>query len=94
MSGRFARMRAAFLGVNRRNHSYLFAHNPRTRYRLVDDKRATKIALAAHAVPTPALLASCEATWQIGARLRSQLDELSEFALKPARGESIPSRLD
>jgi alpha-L-glutamate ligase-like protein len=86
MTGRLGRVRAGFLGVNRRNHSYLFAHNPRTRYRLVDDKRATKTVLAAHGVPAPALLASCEAVWEIGARLRPRFEELSEFALKPARG--------
>ena len=86
MTGRLARVREEFLGVNRRNHAYLFAHNPRTRYRLVDDKRATKTVLAEHGVPVPALHAVCDAPWQIGARLRAQLDGMSEFALKPARG--------
>jgi alpha-L-glutamate ligase-like protein len=86
MRGRLARVGAEFLGVNRRNHSYLFAHNPRTRYHLVDDKRATKIVLAEHGVPAPVLHAVCDASWKIGARLRAQLEGMSEFALKPARG--------
>jgi alpha-L-glutamate ligase-like protein len=86
MTGRLGRVHAEFLGVNRRNHGYLFAHNPRSRYRLVDDKRTTKDVLAAHGIPAPALLAACDAPWQIDAQLRPRLADLSEFALKPARG--------
>ena len=85
MIGRLRRVRTEFLGINRRNHGYLFLYNARHRYGLVDDKRATKAALAAHGVPTPALQAVCEAPWQI-ARLRARLEPLAGFALKPARG--------
>ena len=42
MIGRLRRLRAEVLGLNRRNHAYLFAYNPRERHGVVDDKRATK----------------------------------------------------
>ncbi len=85
MTDRLARVRREFLGINRRNHAYLFGYNPRTHYRLVDDKRATKEVLATHGVPTPALLDFVDAGWQLdglAARLRAR----DEFVLKPARG--------
>jgi alpha-L-glutamate ligase-like protein len=79
------RLRAEVLGLNRRNHAYLFAYNPRDRYRVVDDKRETKAALAAHGVPAPALHAVSDAPWQARA-LVEQLADIGEFVLKPARG--------
>jgi len=83
--GRLRRLRAEVLGLNRRNHSYLFAHNPRERYGVVDDKRATKAALAAHGVPTPSLHHLCDAQWRIRA-LGERLAAAADFVLKPARG--------
>jgi len=85
VTGRFARVRREFLGINRRNHAYLFGYNPRTHYRLVDDKRATKEVLAAHGVPAPALLDVVDAGWQLDA-LAGRLRPREEFVLKPARG--------
>jgi alpha-L-glutamate ligase-like protein len=82
---RLGRLRREVLGLNRRNHGYLFVHNARERYHVVDDKLVTKRTLAAHDVPTPDLLARCDAPWRVrdlGARLAA----LPEFVLKPARG--------
>jgi len=83
--GRLRRVRAAMLGLNRRNHAYLFAHNPRDRYRIVDDKQATKTALRAHGIPTPALRATCDAPWRVR-ELGEGLAAADDFVLKPARG--------
>jgi alpha-L-glutamate ligase-like protein len=73
------------LGLNRRNHAYLFRYNAPHRYRVVDDKRATKALLAARGVPAPLLHDICEAPWQVRS-LAARLWERPEFALKPARG--------
>lgn len=85
MIARLRRLRAEMLGLNRRNHAYLFGYNAPDRYRLVDDKQATKAILAAHGIPTPALHATCD---HLGAvrGLGETLTTLSDFVLKPARG--------
>lgn len=85
MIARLRRLRAEVLGLNRRNHAYLFGHNPRDRYHVVDDKRATKALLAAHGVPTPELHAVCESQWNVR-ELVARLGQRSDFVLKPARG--------
>lgn len=82
---RVARVRREFLGVNRRNHEYLFRWNRRDRWAVVDDKRATKRVLEAHGVPTPELLGCCDRPSDIES-LRPGLEAAGEFALKPARG--------
>jgi alpha-L-glutamate ligase-like protein len=79
------RLRREVLGINLRNHAYLFAWNARERHRLVDDKRATKQLLAAHGVPTPALLAACDVQWRVQ-ELGGWLATREDFVLKPARG--------
>ena len=85
MIGRLRRVRAEVLGLNRRNHAYLFGYNPREAYRLVDDKRATKAALTRGGVPTPGLLAACDVQWGVRA-LGARLAAAEDFVLKPARG--------
>ena len=82
---RLRRLRAEMLGLNRRNHAYLFRYNTPQRSRLVDDKRATKTLLAARGIPAPTLHDTCEAAWQVRG-LAARLWERPEFALKPARG--------
>jgi len=82
---RLLRLRREALGINRRNHAYLFAYNPRRGYAVVDDKRATKAVLAAHGLPAPMLHAACEAQWDVR-RLGEQLAGWPDFVLKPARG--------
>jgi alpha-L-glutamate ligase-like protein len=79
------RLRAEMLGLNRRNHAYLFRYNPRNSYRLVDDKRATKAALAVHGVPAPLSRDVCEGQWGVRG-LVDRLADAREFAVKPARG--------
>jgi alpha-L-glutamate ligase-like protein len=83
--GRLTRLRAEVLGLNRRNHAYLFAFNPPERHRLVDDKLATKAILDRAGVPTPALHAVCDAPWRVRS-LGARLAALEDFVLKPGRG--------
>lgn len=85
MIGGLRRLRAEVLGLNRRNHAYLFRYNRPDRYRLVDDKRATKRCLAAHRVPVPRLYEECELQGEVRG-LVERLRERPEFVLKPARG--------
>lgn len=85
MIARLRRLRADILGLNRRNHAYLFAHNDPRRFRLVDDKRATKRALMAYGIPVPALRAECDAAWRVPA-LIERAARWPDFVLKPARG--------
>lgn len=85
MTGAIARLADTVLGINRRNHDYLFRFNRRDRFALVDDKIATKERLAAHDVPHPPALETCDAPWrlrELGPRLRGH----GRFAMKPARG--------
>ena len=82
---RLGRLRAEVLGLNRRNHAFLFAWNPRTAYQVVDDKLATKRALAAAGVPAPATREVCDRQWRVAA-LGRRLAELDDFVLKPAHG--------
>lgn len=85
MIARLHRLRAEILGLNRRNHGYLFAYNAREPHRVVDDKLATKRVLARHDVPTPALREVCAAPWRVRA-LGERLAGWADFVLKPARG--------
>lgn len=85
MIGRLRAIRREFLGINRRNHDYLFRWNRRDRWRLVDDKIACKTVLETHGVPVPPVLDRCDAQWEIAA-LGARLAEHRDFVLKPARG--------
>jgi alpha-L-glutamate ligase-like protein len=83
--GRLRHVRAEMLGLNRRNHAYLFAYNARDRHRIVDDKQATKTALEANRIPTPQLRTTCDVQWRV-AELCDRLALAGDFVLKPARG--------
>ncbi len=85
MIGALRRVRSEMLGLNRRNHAYLFAYNPRAGYRVVDDKQATKSALDAGGVAVPALRDVCDAQWRVRG-VMARLAAEREFVLKPARG--------
>lgn len=85
MIAHLRRLRAEALGLNRRNHGYLFAYNSPRRFPLVDDKRATKALLAGRGLAVPAALGECDAPWRVGA-LGERLAGLADFALKPSRG--------
>ena len=85
MIARLRQVRAEMLGLNRRNHAYLFAYNARERHRVVDDKQATKTVLDAHRIPTPRLCTTCDVQWRV-ADLCDRLALADDFVLKPARG--------
>lgn len=85
MIGALARLPDTVLGINRRNHDYLFRFNRRDRFALVDDKIATKERLAAHDVPHPPVLDVCDAPWRLR-DLGPRLTAHGAFAMKPARG--------
>jgi alpha-L-glutamate ligase-like protein len=78
-------LRRELLGLNRRNHAFMFGYNPRHRYRLADDKVATKALLAQHGIPSPVTHASCAAHWDVE-RVGTLLRALPACVLKPARG--------
>lgn len=85
MIAQLRRLRREVLGINRRNHAFLFGYNARHRYRLADDKVATKQLLSEHGIPTPVLHATCTAHWEVE-RIGALLTTLPAFVLKPARG--------
>ncbi len=85
MIARLQQARARYLGINRRNHDYLFSWNPPEGFVVADDKAATKTLLESHGVPTPGLVARLDAVWEVG-RLASELGGRWGFVLKPAHG--------
>ena len=85
MIARLRQLRRNLLGINRRNHDLLFGFNARQRYRVADDKCATKTLLARHGIPTPVLHATCTGHWDVE-RIGGVLRSLPACVLKPARG--------
>jgi alpha-L-glutamate ligase-like protein len=79
------RFRRDVLGLNRRNQDYVFRHNTRTLFHLVDDKIGTKAALASAGLPVPKSFAVFEVQWDLR-RLGWALRRLVDFVMKPARG--------
>ncbi|MDF1562886.1 MAG: sugar-transfer associated ATP-grasp domain-containing protein [Deltaproteobacteria bacterium] len=77
--------RARVIGMNRRNVELVYPHNRRMDYPLADDKLLTKEVLAAAGVPTPEVIAICEALHRVPATLAA-LRGRSHFVVKPARG--------
>lgn len=84
-SGTLKRFHSSVLGLNRRNQQYVFRHNTRAMFTLVDNKIATKLALAKHAIPVPRSFAVFQVQWDLR-RLAWAVRRLSDFVLKPARG--------
>ena len=81
----FDRFRRTVLGLNRRNQEYVFRHNSRAHFHLVDDKIGTKAALASAGIPVPKSFAVFEVQWDLR-RLGWALRRLVDFVMKPARG--------
>lgn len=82
---RLRRLSREVLGLNRRNHEFMIPFNPAPLVALVDNKLATKQALARSGVALPRTFAVC--TRQAGLlRFSDLLRPLPEFVLKPARG--------
>lgn len=73
------------LGMNRRNISYIFRYNDRSRYPLVDDKLRTKLLAEKFNLPTPKLRAVVRYQYEI-ASFHKAIDALHGFVIKPAKG--------
>ncbi|CAM3602176.1 alpha-L-glutamate ligase-like protein [Parendozoicomonas haliclonae] len=73
------------LGMNRRNHAYIGRYNDRSLYPVVDDKVTSKKMAIAAGVAVPKLLHIIESIHEL-ALYRSELEKLTEFVLKPAKG--------
>ena len=72
--------------MNRRNANVILRHNPRRFYPLVDDKLRTKKLLEEHGIPAPKLYFSIADNYDL--KLIRQIEGLTEFAVKPARGSA------
>jgi alpha-L-glutamate ligase-like protein len=82
----FSRIKkAGVLGMNRRNVDYIFKHNPRRHYPLLDNKLLTKSVLRQAGSPTPKTFFAVRYRADIEEALRLVRD-LPAFVIKPARG--------
>lgn len=81
----FSLKKQGILGINNRNLHYIFPHNPRKLYGLIDNKLETKKIARDVGVPTP----ECYGTITFQNEV-NQLDEIvgdrTSFVLKPAKG--------
>ncbi len=73
------------LGMNSRNIDYIYAHNDRNLFHLVDNKLETKNLLTEAGLPSPKLIVACEWFWQIEVMIEA-IKDLETFVIKPARG--------
>ena len=73
------------LGINSRNLNYLFELNPRSLYRLVDDKTVTKKLCKEQGIPVPETYAIIERFGDLR-KLPEIIGERQEFVVKPAGG--------
>ena len=73
------------LGINRRNADFTLKHNPRSLYRLVDDKLLTKQLAEKAGIAVPKLYGVVEFQRQIK-DVAALLKPYPEFAVKPACG--------
>lgn len=73
------------LGLNRRNSHYIHSLNPIHLLPLVDEKLLTKERLAVQHLPTPATYGVVRYRYELRT-IPDIVRDLSEFALKPARG--------
>lgn len=78
-----SRHRDELVGINRRNVTLVYAHNPRQNYPQADDKLLCKELMAKHGVGLARTLAVCDGLSGIPAVLQ-QLDTLGDFVVKPA----------
>ncbi|MGB2806151.1 MAG: alpha-L-glutamate ligase-like protein [Sedimentisphaerales bacterium] len=73
------------LGINERNLSYLFELNPRSLYRLADDKIVTKEICKKQDIPVPQTYAVIKRFGDLR-NLERIIGERREFVIKPANG--------
>jgi alpha-L-glutamate ligase-like protein len=71
--------------MNRRNVDYVYAHNERKHYPLVDDKIVCKERLATRGVPVLETLDVCEGLFDVG-RCVQAATQHQDFVVKPANG--------
>lgn len=83
--------RADLIGINRRNVTLVYRHNPRKDYPEADDKLLCKELMEKQGVPLARTLAICEGLFQIPTTLEA-LRGQEQFVVKPANssgGEGI-----
>ncbi|KAA9130468.1 alpha-L-glutamate ligase-like protein [Marinihelvus fidelis] len=86
MLGRYSRLkRAGVLGLNRRNGDYIFTHNQRRFYPLVDDKVLCKQRMQAEGLAVPDLLGVVGSNRETR-NIDGILAGAKEFVIKPAHG--------
>lgn len=73
------------LGMNRRNVGFIGKYNPRSKYRLVDDKLLTKKTALENNIPVPQLYKVIERQHEIAGATRD-LVEHEAFVIKPVQG--------
>lgn len=77
--------RSGVLGINERNLDYLFELNPRSSYRLVDDKVVTKSICKKQGIPVPETYAVIDRFGDLQ-NLPQVIGDREEFVIKPASG--------
>ncbi len=77
--------KAGVVGINQRNRSYIMHHNPRTLYRLVDDKVLTKRLAISSNIAVPELYGLIR-TVHDARRFRDMIGDRQDFVIKPAHG--------
>jgi alpha-L-glutamate ligase-like protein len=77
--------RSGVLGINERNLDYLFELNPRSSYRLVDDKVVTKTLCKKQGIPVPETYAVIDRFGDLQ-NLPQIIGDREEFVIKPASG--------
>jgi len=77
--------RSGVLGINERNLDYLFELNPRSSYRLVDDKVVTKTLCKKQGIPVPETYAVIDRFGDLQ-NLPQVIGDREEFVVKPASG--------
>jgi alpha-L-glutamate ligase-like protein len=73
------------LGINARNLHWVFPHNPRRAFQVVDDKLLAKARFEREGVPTPKTWAVVRGYRDL-APLRERFSDLPGFVVKPATG--------
>lgn len=74
-----------FLGINQRNIGYVFPNNPRTHYKLADDKVKTKEILERNGIPCTKTYAVIKNIGDIPT-IWEELQQYDKLAIKPANG--------
>ncbi len=82
---RYGRAADQVVGMNRRNGQFVYRHNARKHYPLVDDKLRCKELMAKCEVPMARTLGVCEGLFDVE-RTVQELSSHSNFVVKPSNG--------